>query len=73
MYNTTSYLTLRVLLCMCVLPASVNCLMMVCMWRQNLRVVLQVVEIYPYAKDCTPFDTSVECRDYVKIVNSNKN
>ena len=33
---------------------------------------LQVVEIYPYAKDCTPFDTSVECRDYVKIVNSNK-
>lgn len=31
---------------------------------------LKVVEIYPYAKDCTPFDVSVECRDYVKLVNS---
>ncbi len=28
---------------------------------------MHIVEIYPYASDCDPFDTSVLCGDYVKI------
>lgn len=31
---------------------------------------VDVVEIYPYASDCTPQDTSVLCGDYVKLYNS---
>lgn len=31
---------------------------------------IQIIEIYPYASDCTPFDTSVLCGDYVKLYNS---
>lgn len=31
---------------------------------------LMVSEIYPYASDCSPFDTSALCGDYVKIVNT---
>ncbi|MGB4762424.1 MAG: hypothetical protein WBP12_03665 [Candidatus Saccharimonas sp.] len=31
---------------------------------------LEIVEIYPYASTCSPFDTSVLCGDYVKLYNS---
>ena len=30
---------------------------------------LQIVEIYPYAKSCDPFDTDIYCHDYVKLYN----
>ncbi len=30
---------------------------------------LRIVEIYPYASDCTPFDDSVLCGDYMKLYN----
>ncbi len=30
---------------------------------------IKIVEIYPYASDCSPFDTSVLCGDYVKLYN----
>lgn len=30
---------------------------------------VRIVEIYPYASSCTPFDESVLCRDYVKLHN----
>ncbi len=30
---------------------------------------LRIVEVYPYASDCTPFDDSVLCGDYVKLYN----
>lgn len=30
---------------------------------------VQIVEIYPYASSCDPFDESVLCRDYVKLHN----
>ena len=30
---------------------------------------LEVVEIYPYAKNCDPFDTDIYCHDYVKLHN----
>lgn len=33
---------------------------------------LQIIEIYPYARDCAPFDEAVECRDFVKIYNAGK-
>ena len=31
---------------------------------------LQVVEIYPYASSCDPFDGSVLCGDYIKLFNA---
>lgn len=31
---------------------------------------LQIVEIYPYASICSPFDDSVLCGDYVKLQNT---
>jgi len=31
---------------------------------------LQIIEIYPYASSCDPFDTSVLCGDYVKLYNA---
>ncbi len=31
---------------------------------------LKIVEIYPYASDCAPNDTSVLCGDYVKLQNT---
>ena len=33
---------------------------------------LRVVEIYPYASDCTPFDKSPLCGDYVKLQNTSQ-
>lgn len=30
---------------------------------------LKIVEIYPYSSDCSPFDTSVLCGDYIKLYN----
>jgi hypothetical protein len=30
---------------------------------------LQIVEVYPYASDCDPFDQSVLCGDYIKLYN----
>jgi hypothetical protein len=30
---------------------------------------LSIVEIYPYASGCSPFDTSVLCGDYIKLFN----
>lgn len=30
---------------------------------------VRIVEIYPYASDCSPFDVSVLCGDYVKLYN----
>lgn len=30
---------------------------------------LKIVEVYPYASDCAPFDMSVLCGDYVKLQN----
>lgn len=34
---------------------------------------LRVVEVYPYAKECKPFDTDLRCRDFVKIYNAGDN
>ena len=31
--------------------------------------LLKVVEIYPYAKDCDPFNADIYCHDYVKLYN----
>lgn len=31
---------------------------------------IQIIEIYPYASDCVPFDDSILCGDYVKLYNS---
>ena len=31
---------------------------------------IKIVEIYPYSSDCSPFDTSVLCGDYIKLYNS---
>ena len=31
---------------------------------------LEIVEVYPYASDCSPFDNSVLCGDYVKLFNN---
>ena len=36
----------------------------------TLPAGLKFVEIYPYASDCPPFDTSVLCGDYVKLANT---
>lgn len=30
---------------------------------------VKIVEIYPYASDCSPFDNSVLCGDYIKLYN----
>lgn len=30
---------------------------------------IEIVEIYPYASDCSPFDVSVLCGDYIKLYN----
>ncbi|NCU37682.1 lamin tail domain-containing protein [Candidatus Saccharibacteria bacterium] len=32
---------------------------------------LYIVEIYPYASNCSPFDSQVLCSDYVKLFNAN--
>lgn len=37
---------------------------------QNHVHGLAVVEIYPYASDCAPFDASALCGDYVKLSNT---
>lgn len=34
---------------------------------------LKIVEIYPYASSCDPFDTSVLCADYIKLYNPTNN
>lgn len=31
---------------------------------------LKIIELYPYASDCAPNDTSVLCGDYIKIANT---
>lgn len=31
---------------------------------------IKIVEIYPYSSDCSPFDTSILCGDYIKLYNS---
>lgn len=30
---------------------------------------LHIIEIYPYSSNCSPFDTSILCGDYIKIAN----
>lgn len=30
---------------------------------------LRIIEIYPYSSNCSPFDTSILCGDYIKIAN----
>lgn len=39
------------------------------LYEVPLAPAVAVVEIYPYASDCTPFDMSVLCSDYVKLYN----
>lgn len=34
-------------------------------------VPVQIVEIYPYSLNCSPFDTNPLCSDYVKVYNPN--
>lgn len=31
--------------------------------------MLRVIEVYPYARDCSPFDSDIACGDYVKLQN----
>lgn len=31
---------------------------------------LKIIEIYPYSSDCSPFDESILCGDYVKLYNA---
>ena len=31
---------------------------------------LAIIEIYPYSSSCSPFDSSILCGDYIKIVNT---
>lgn len=30
---------------------------------------LHIIEVYPYSSNCSPFDTSILCGDYIKIAN----
>ncbi len=39
------------------------------LYEVPLVPMVKIVEIYPYASDCTPFDMSVLCSDYVKLYN----